>query len=56
MANKWVDKCIADLLADDHEDGRIFRDCDWNYSVLYGKVDTEILKDYESLKEYYSKW
>tara|TARA_Y100000114_G_C11764120_1_gene332327 strand:+ start:22677 stop:23645 length:969 start_codon:yes stop_codon:yes gene_type:complete len=37
-------------------DGRTFRDCEWNYSVLYGKADTEVLKDYNALQEYYSKW
>lgn len=37
-------------------DGRTFRDCQWNYSALYAKVDPEILKDYEALQEYYSKY
>jgi hypothetical protein len=35
-------------------DGRVFRDCEYNYSFLYGKVSEEIMKDYEILKEYYS--
>ena len=35
-------------------DGRVFRDCEYNYSFLYGKVKQEIMKDYETLKEYYS--
>lgn len=42
-------------LANDYEDidGRIFRDCEFNYSFLYGKVSEEILNDYETLKSYY---
>jgi hypothetical protein len=34
-------------------DGRVFRDCEYNYSFLYGKVSEEIMRDYETLKEYY---
>lgn len=34
-------------------DGRVFRDCEFNYSFLYGKVSEEILNDYEILKSYY---
>jgi len=34
-------------------DGRIFRDCTYNYSVLYGKVDADLMSDYNILKEYY---
>lgn len=37
-------------------DGRTFRDCEWNYSVLYGKVSEELLKDYETIQEYYEKY
>lgn len=37
----------------DCEDGRVFRDCEFNYSVLFGKVDPELMKDYETLQEYY---
>lgn len=42
-------------LAHEYEDvdGRIFRDCPHNYSVLYGKVDAELMSDYNTLKEYY---
>ena len=32
----------------------LYRDCEYNYSFLYGKVSEEIMKDYETLKEYYS--
>lgn len=37
-------------------DGRTFRDCEWSYSVLYGKADVEVVEDYQALQEYYSKW
>lgn len=37
-------------------DGRIFRDCTHNYSFLYGKVDEELMKDYNTLYEYYEAW
>lgn len=42
-------------LAHEYEDidGRIFRDCTHNYSALYGKVDAELMSDYNTLKEYY---
>lgn len=52
------DKEIFDEIYDlSHEyediDGRVFRDCEYNYSFLYGKVSEEILSDYETLKSYY---
>jgi hypothetical protein len=34
-------------------DGRVFRDCEFNYPFLYAKVSEELMKDYEILKEYY---
>lgn len=37
-------------------DGRVFRDCEYNYGFLYGKVSEEIMKDYETLKEYYNAY
>ena len=45
-------------LAHEYEDidGRIFRDCTHNYSFLYGKVDEELMKDYNTLREYYEAW
>lgn len=45
-------------LSHDYEDidGRVFRDCEFNYSFLYGKVSEEIMKDYEVLKEYYNAY
>lgn len=45
-------------LAHEYEDidGRIFRDCTHNYSFLYGKVDEKLMKDYNTLREYYEAW
>lgn len=45
-------------LANEYEDidGRVFRDCTYNYSFLYGKVDEELMKDYNTLREYYEIW
>lgn len=34
-------------------DGRVFRDCQFNYSMLYGKVSAELMADYDVLQEYY---
>jgi hypothetical protein len=48
------DSILQDHNNGDCEDGRIFRDCEYNYSFLYGKVSEEIMKDYETLKEYYN--
>lgn len=51
--DKDIEACIQNLLESEEQGGRIFRDCEYNYSVLYGKVSEELLKDYETLKEYY---
>lgn len=38
-------------------DGRVFRDCEYNYSVLYGMVDdANLLKDYETVNENIERW
>jgi hypothetical protein len=56
--DKEIEKEYAEILEEhnngDCEDGRIFRDTQYSYSFLYGKVSEEIMKDYEILKEYYS--
>lgn len=51
--DKEIETCIQGLLESEEQDGRIFRDCEYNYSFLYGKVSEEILNDYETLKYYY---
>lgn len=46
---------IQGLIDDWQGDGRVFRDCEYNYSVLYGMVaeqDNELYKDFEVVKKY----
>lgn len=38
-------------------DGRIFRDCRYNYSELYGMVDNEdLMKDFNEIRKYVNVW
>ena len=38
---------------DDFCDGRVFRDCEWNYGRLYGLVDNnDLMKDFETVKSH----
>lgn len=54
--DKEIEADVSSYLDGEYEDGRCFRDCEYSYSVLYGKVDADLLKDYETLQEYYSKY
>lgn len=52
--DKEIFESIHELAYESEDiDGRVFRDCEFNYSFLYGKVSEEILNDYETLKSYY---
>lgn len=52
--DKEIFESIHELAYESEDiDGRVFRDCEYNYGFLYGKVSEEIMKDYETLKEYY---
>lgn len=52
--DKEIFESIHELAYESEDiDGRVFRDCEFNYSFLYGKVSEEILNDYETLKFYY---
>ena len=52
--DKEIFESIHELAYESEDiDGRVFRDCEYNYSFLYGKVSDEILTDYETLKSYY---
>lgn len=57
--DKEIYKEYSDILEENangnREDGRVFRDCEFNYSMLFGKVDEDLLRDYETLKEYYGE-
>lgn len=33
-------------------DGRVFRDCEYNYGFLFGKVEQTLMNDYTKIKEY----
>jgi hypothetical protein len=43
--NKIVSN-INGYIQDWDGDGRIFRDCEWNYDRIFGKVDEKLLSDY----------
>ena len=43
---------IDELTYGDERDGRIFRDCKYNYTILYSMVNSELLTDYTKLIEY----
>lgn len=51
--DKEIEACIQELLESEEQDGRIFRDCEFNYNFLFSKASEEILVDYETLKSYY---
>jgi len=33
-------------------DGRIFRDCQYNYNFLYGKANQDLFNDLQKLEEF----
>jgi len=43
--------CIYKITQYEDTDGRYFRDCEYNYGMLFGKVDAALYKDYEIVKE-----
>lgn len=53
--DKEIEADIQSCLDSEEDDGRIFRDTTYNYSVLYAKADEDLMKDYETLKEYYGE-
>lgn len=42
---------INSLIEDWGGDGRCFRDCKWNYNVLYEKADSKLVNDLRKLRE-----
>jgi hypothetical protein len=53
--DKEIFESINELAYESEDiDGRVFRDCEYNYSFLYGKVDADLMKDYATLQEYYN--
>ena len=43
---------ISSYIEDWDGDGRVFRDCEYNYGVLYGMADEALMKDLQTLQEY----
>jgi len=52
--DKEIESELSEIVNDPMDiDGRHFRDCKWNYSVLYGMVeDQQLLKDLEKAQEF----
>lgn len=46
---------IGDLLDDDEVDGRCFRDCHYNYGVLYGLADQSLVALYRKFTEHFPR-
>jgi hypothetical protein len=55
-----IDQAIYDEIQGHIEDwrgdGRIFRDCSYNYSTLYGMANQDLYKDLCDLKQYDNEW
>jgi hypothetical protein len=49
--DSWIYEDIQKLVYGEERDGRIFRDCKYNYSVLYEKVESDLLKDFHLIYE-----
>ena len=47
---KIVD-CICDILHEYEGDGRVFRDCEWNYGVVMSYAPAELIEDYNIRKK-----
>ena len=49
-----TDKALKALTENDaEEDGRVFRDCDWSYDVIFQLVlDKQLLEDYHKACSY----
>ena len=47
-----ISKEIWGFISDWDGDGRVFRDCTWNYSTLYGMADADLRADLAKLQEH----
>lgn len=55
VVDQEIERCIQECIdsAEDGVDGRIFRDCEYNYGVLYGMVkDQTLLDDLQKVREW----
>lgn len=50
--DKEIEKEIQELLNSGEEDGRVFRDCQYNYDHLYTLANPVIVQDYQTLSKY----
>ena len=46
--DRKIEKCIQSCI-NQFEDGRVFRDCEWNYNAIYGLVKEDLIHDYTEL-------
>ena len=54
--DRKIEDCIQHEI-DNFEDGRQFRDCEWNYDVIFDMVDNaELMTDYEHVSKYVNQW
>lgn len=50
--DKEIEKELQDMLKSEDQDGRIFRDCQYNYGYLYTLTNPAIVQDYQTLSQY----
>lgn len=50
--DRAVFNTVQEILDGDESDGRVFRDCEYNYDVLYDMVDEALLKDYNAVNQH----
>lgn len=50
--DKEIEKELQELLNSEEQDGRIFRDCQYNYGYLYTLTNPAIVQDYQKLSQY----
>lgn len=43
---------VSNYLDGEHSDGRVFRDCEYNYDVLFTLVDEDLKQDYNVVSKY----
>lgn len=50
--DKEIEKELQELVIGEEQDGRIFRDCQYNYGYLYTLANPVIVQDYQKLSQY----
>ena len=54
--DRAIFNCLQEILNGEEEDGRVFRDCEYNYDLLYDMVDEALMKDYNAVIEHVGGW